>query len=395
MKIFYFKLNVILFSILVSMTSQLTSQNNLEPVCGTVTTLNKLEQYNTLKPLLKKHETEFMTMKSSQSKSSAHTIYSIPIKAHIIRTSGGTDGLNDGELKAAIATLNSIFSESSLEFILYGEINYIDNDNFYHFKSNEEKALVETNNLSGLVNIYFTDYIENTSDESICGYAHNEENYDVIIMNNSCATNGTSLAHELGHFFSLIHTHGIYNDQLTKEFVNGKNCNEEGDQICDTPADPKLTSKNQNNFCRYVGDEKDCNGDTFTPDTGNIMSYSMKGCRSYFSKQQLSRMYAYYLSVKNYLNMDTTSNLKNVVGNEKSGKLNIKIFPNPISGDVLYMQPNSFEEPLKYEITNFMGQVYKSGTLTNQPIQVDQLASGTYLVTVKNKNSKVVKKIIK
>tara|TARA_R110000868_G_scaffold49156_5_gene158665 strand:- start:14962 stop:16095 length:1134 start_codon:yes stop_codon:yes gene_type:complete len=377
------------------MTSQLTSQNNLEPVCGTVTTLNKLEQYNTLKPLLKKHETEFMTMKSSQSKSSAHTIYSIPIKAHIIRTSGGTDGLNDGELKAAIATLNSIFSESSLEFILYGEINYIDNDNFYHFKSNEEKALVETNNLSGLVNIYFTDYIENTSDESICGYAHNEENYDVIIMNNSCATNGTSLAHELGHFFSLIHTHGIYNDQLTKEFVNGKNCNEEGDQICDTPADPKLTSKNQNNFCRYVGDEKDCNGDTFTPDTGNIMSYSMKGCRSYFSKQQLSRMYAYYLSVKNYLNMDTTSNLKNVVGNEKSGKLNIKIFPNPISGDVLYMQPNSFEEPLKYEITNFMGQVYKSGTLTNQPIQVDQLASGTYLVTVKNKNSKVVKKIIK
>ena len=125
------------------------------------------------------------------------------------------------------------------------------------------------------------------------------------------------------------------------------------------------------------------------------MSYSMKGCRSYFSKQQLSRMYAYYLSVKNYLNMDTTSNLKNVVGNEKSGKLNIKIFPNPISGDVLYMQPNSFEEPLKYEITNFMGQVYKSGTLTNQPIQVDQLASGTYLVTVKNKNSKVVKKIIK
>tara|TARA_R110001583_G_scaffold144481_1_gene296438 strand:+ start:3438 stop:4571 length:1134 start_codon:yes stop_codon:yes gene_type:complete len=377
------------------MTSQLTSQNNLEPVCGTVTTLNKLEQYNTLKPLLKKHETEFMTMKSSQSKSSAHTIYSIPIKAHIIRTSGGTDGLNDGELKAAIATLNSIFSESSLEFILYGEINYIDNDNFYHFKSNEEKALVETNNLSGLVNIYFTDYIENTSDESICGYAHNEENYDVIIMNNSCATNGTSLAHELGHFFSLIHTHGIYNDQLTKEFVNGKNCNEEGDQICDTPADPKLTSKNQNNFCRYIGDEKDCNGDTFTPDTGNIMSYSMKGCRSYFSKQQLSRMYAYYLSVKNYLNMDTTSNLKNVVGNEKSGKLNIKIFPNPISGDVLYMQPNSFEEPLKYEITNFMGQVYKSGTLTNQPIQVDQLASGTYLVTVKNKNSKVVKKIIK
>lgn len=395
MKIFYFKLNVILFSILVSMTSQLTSQNNLEPVCGTVTTLNKLEQYNTLKPLLKKYETEFMTMKSSQSKSSAHTIYSIPIKAHIIRTSGGTDGLNDGELKAAIATLNSIFSESSLEFILYGEINYIDNDNFYHFKSNEEKALVETNNLSGLVNIYFTDYIENTSDESICGFARNEENYDVIIMNNSCATNGTSLAHELGHLFSLIHTHGIYNDQLTKEFVNGKNCNEEGDQICDTPADPKLTSKNQNNFCRYIGDEKDCNGDTFTPDTGNIMSYSMKGCRSYFSKQQLSRMYAYYLSVKNYLNMDTTSNLKNVVGNEKSGKLNIKIFPNPISGDVLYMQPNSFEEPLKYEITNFMGQVYKSGTLTNQPIQVDQLASGTYLVTVKNKNSKVVKKIIK
>ena len=47
--------------------------------------------------------------------------------------------------------------------------------------------------------------------------------------------------------------------------------------------------------------ETDANGDAFNPDTKNIMSYSMKGCRSYFTKEQLARMYAYYMTVKSYL----------------------------------------------------------------------------------------------
>ncbi|APY11868.1 hypothetical protein BWZ22_11770 [Seonamhaeicola sp. S2-3] len=105
----------------------------------------------------------------------------------------------------------------------------------------------------------------------------------------------------MGHFFSLIHTHGPDNNTLTTELVDGSNCDTDGDGICDTPADPKLTCENVNNFCQYIGTETDANGQAFTPDTGNIMSYAYKACRTHFSEQQLARMYAFYITQKNYL----------------------------------------------------------------------------------------------
>ena len=120
-------------------------------------------------------------------------------------------------------------------------------------------------------------------------------------MKNSCVTNDSSLAHELGHFFSLIHTHGPDNNKMTTELADGSNCDTDGDGICDTPADPMLSCDNINNFCEFTGIETDANGHAFNPDTGNVMSYSRKPCRNHFTNQQLARMYAFYHTTKNYL----------------------------------------------------------------------------------------------
>lgn len=212
-------------------------------------------------------------------------------------------------------------------------------------------------------------------------------------MQNDCATNNSSLAHELGHYFSLIHTHGADNLCKTKELVNSSNCSSEGDQICDTPADPKLTSTNINNFCRYIGDETDVNGELFNPDTKNIMSYSMKGCRSHFSQEQFSRMYAYYMTEKSYLACGDASDIDEIV--EVSNASDIKIYPNPISGDVLYIKSNTADTEF-FEISNLMGQVFVSGKVTsNEPVHVNHLSSGTYLLTIKSKSSKISKRLIK
>lgn len=397
MKVFKTNRSVIFFLILVSWSSHLLSQNTVELGCGTVTTTKSLQYYNDIKPELKKYQTEFLTLKSSQAKSSSPVKNSIPIKAHIIRTSNGTDGLKVSELKEAIEHVNTIFADAFMELSLSKDIDYIDDDRFYHFHSNEENDLVDTYNVSGVINIYFTDHIENSSDESICGYTHTEKRSNVIIMRNSCTTNDSSLAHELGHFFSLIHTHGIDNNKLTTELVNGSNCSSDGDQICDTPADPKLTLENVNNFCRYVGCETDANGDKFNPDTDNIMSYSMKGCRSHFSQQQLARIYAFYQSIKS--DYSGESNETDIAAkNEPNGTnplTDIRIYPNPITSDLLYIKLNNSESILNYEISNVMGQVFTFGTVTNEPINLSQLSSGTYLMTIKNKTSKIVKRIIK
>ncbi len=294
-------LYIFLFSIFFSFTLTSFAQNSSESSCGTITTPESLEIYNSFKSKIKKYEQEFLSLSTSNGKSGIKVVNAIPIKAHIIRSSNGTGGLNTTELHEAISKLNAIYAEAFIEFFLCDGINYIDDSAYCHLKKGEETSITEVNNVPGLINIYFTDYLKNSSNEDICGYSNNIARNDFIIMKNNCATNNSSLAHEIGHFFSLIHTHGPDNDTITTELVDGTNCDTDGDGICDTPADPKLSNKNVNNFCEYTGNLTDANGAMFTPDTNNIMSYSKKECRTHFSPQQLARMYAFYLTTKNYL----------------------------------------------------------------------------------------------
>lgn len=276
------------------------AQKSLE-ACGTVTNSETLHYLNSIKPELKKFEQAFLQLKSVANKSQAKFINSIPVKAHVIRSSDGTGGICESDLYNAFSNLNTVYADAFMSFFLCEGINYINEDELCHLNKGDETNLIERYNVPGLINIYFTDNILGESDDTLCGYTDNSGRNDVIVLKSSCVTNSSSLAHEMGHFFSLIHTHGPDNTKLTTEFVDGSNCDTDGDGICDTPADPKLTSKNVNNFCEYTGTEKDAHGDLFAPDAQNIMSYSLKGCRSHFSNQQLARMYAFYHTAKSYL----------------------------------------------------------------------------------------------
>ena len=390
MKMFPQLIKIFFTGIIALLPFYISSQNSSEAICGTVTTSETLDYFNELKPQLKNYEAAFMSSKKTQKNSKSISKNYIPIKAHIIRSSNGDGGMDTSELENAITNLNTTFGNAFMEFFLCDGINYINNDSFYHFKSNQEQSLVDANNVSGVINIYFTETIENASNENVCGYTYNKKNYDVIVMQNGCAGNDSSLAHELGHYLSLIHTHGADNTCMTKELVNGNNCSSDGDQICDTPADPKLTMQNINSFCRYIGTETDSNGDSYAPDTKNIMSYSMKGCRSHFSEQQLTRMYAYFMTTKSYLACGGENSETKIVKST-----NVKIYPNPITGDVIYVKQNNSEGYNSYTVSNLMGQVFVSGTLTDEPIYLNHLASGSYLITLRNNNSKMVKRLIK
>ncbi|MCF7567028.1 T9SS type A sorting domain-containing protein [Sabulilitoribacter arenilitoris] len=274
---------------------------SVENNCGTITSKASVKYIQSIKPQLKTFEEAFLSSKFSKGDIPVKAINAIPVKAHIIRNSNGTGGISISELNNAISNLNDIYKDALMEFFLCDGINYIDENKLCSFNKRDESTLTEKHNVAGLINIYFTDYLKNSSDENICGYSNNVARQDVIIMKNDCVTNNSSLAHEMGHFFSLIHTHGPKNDTQTTELVDGSNCDTDGDGICDTPADPKLTDKNVNNFCEYIGTETDAHGSTFNPDTQNIMSYSKKGCRTHFTEQQLARMYAFFMTTKNYL----------------------------------------------------------------------------------------------
>ena len=333
MNIFKIKLNQILFSIIfLSLPLQMVSQNEGEAVCGTETSQESINYFNSIKSQIKKYEQEYFSLASNFNKSNGTIKNAIPIKAHVIRSSNGTGGIEVSKLNSLIDEINAIYAGAYMEFFICDGINYIDNDGFYYFNKRDEEALIDVNNSNGLLNIYFTNSIENSSNESICGYSNNARNSDLILIQNDCATNGSSLAHEIGHFFSLMHTHGPDNDKLTTELVSGENCDTDGDGICDTPADPMLDNNNTDNFCDYIGNKKDANGNLFNPDTNNMMSYSRKGCRSNFTPQQLARMFAFYKSTKNYFSC-SSFNADFIVDTAQTCDDNLTVnFSSPCSG---------------------------------------------------------------
>jgi len=305
----------ILFCI-ICFVQNINAQTNTEPLCGTEFTQESEDYYNKIKPQIEFYEKQYYDLLQNRSSSA---ITSVPIKAHIIRTSSGTGGLSLSDLNAAIANMNAYYANAFMEFFLCDGINYIDNDTFYNYDASEEATLTNANNVSGLINIYFTNNVTSGT-SALCGYAYPPGGQDVILMANGCATNGSTLPHEVGHFFSLRHTHGSSNSTLTTELVDGSNCDTNGDFICDTPADPQLGYGNVNTSCIYTGSTIDANGASFVPDPTNILSYSRKECRDYLTAQQYARIYASYQSVRNEfscpsLNIDVTATFTRDCGN--------------------------------------------------------------------------------
>jgi PKD repeat protein len=223
----------------------------------------------------------------------------LPLSIHIVRETNGTGGISLANFQTALDTLNSFYSNANIQFFVCDNITYIDNTGNYNFSKADDITFTATNNIPNLINIYFFNSIINTSGGGLCGYASFPGGNDRIMMTNSCAMNGSTLAHEMGHFLGLYHTHGKSNTGTTDEFVNGSNCTYAGDDICDTDADPNL-SGNVDVNCIYTGAGQDLNGAFYTPDPFNIMSYSQKFCRTYFSPMQFARTYMIATMVRNY-----------------------------------------------------------------------------------------------
>ncbi|WP_298533279.1 zinc-dependent metalloprotease [uncultured Algibacter sp.] len=383
----------ILISFLI--TSILTAQNKDEMGCDTSISAESISRLKSLKPALKELEKDFNSKKYSKNSRSSKFIHQIPIKAHVIRSSESAGGLNISDLNDAIKRLNSIYSEALISFYLFENIDFIDNSEYVHFKKGDEEKLTKADYTSGIINIYFVDYIENNSGNSICGYSVNKQNCHMIVMKNECTSNNSSLIHEMGHVFSLIHTHGISNTKITAELVNGSNCDTEGDGICDTPADPGLSSDKIDNFCNYNGNELDSNGDEFSPDTENFMSYSKKACRNHFTPQQLARMYAYFNIEKNEFTQ-TENGIEIREDNSVTNSLNsVSIYPNPIRDNTIYLKGFDNLSRLYFKVINLQGQLLLSGKALNNRIRINTLSSGSYFLLLETVDSKTVKRFIK
>ena len=147
------------------------------------------------------------------------------------------------------------------------------------------------------VNLYYASQL------GPCGYATTTSPgfpIRMVALKNSCVSGGRvrTITHELGHYFDLLHTHADGNPQ---ECVDGSNCQVAADFVCDTPADPDLTSTPITYPICQVSPHpswpEPCGGATWNPDPTLVMSYaglsSFNGdlCTTVFTPGQQQRMY--------------------------------------------------------------------------------------------------------
>lgn len=272
----------------------------------------------------------------------------VPLAIHIVRTSGGLFGYDPNDLPTILAEVNDYWSPTGMQFFQTGSVDFIDDDDFY-FNINtqaEIDALRQTDPVANAVNVYFTANLA-IGATGLCGISSfTWSAVQGIVMKNSCADPGdTSIPHELGHYFDLLHTHETAD---CVECPDGSNCTTCGDLLCDTPADPTLTTGTVDPFCNYTGAATACDGQPYAPDPRNLMSYSTQTCRDRFSVGQQD------------LALATLVNLRPELIGEPGLQVTWVDFSAATGGDGSYAEPfNNLNEAL--------AATYAGGTIVFMP----------------------------
>lgn len=230
--------------------------------------------------------------------------YNIPVTIHVIRSGNGGGGFNETQAYLTICDLNSRMASAGMYFYVPQPVNFINDDDFYNALDYTPLFnMIDQNNVARTVNIYYT----NLSQLGLCGFAFYPnsgiggfQNDGAVVMGFACSQpTGTTLTHEIGHFFNLPHTFDFTSSDPTNNFAErvtrnfneifprlSANCNTDGDGFCDTPAD----FIGNRWSCPSARVQLDLNGDQFRPDSSFYMSYSNDICMSRFSAQQITAM---------------------------------------------------------------------------------------------------------
>jgi len=362
------------FLFIISLNIHLFSQDK---ECGTVDTSGTYSAIYTeaLKKIAEKYASESPTRLP---------LKAIPIKIYRFTKADGTANITLTQIRNEIDSVNSFYVNAGIRLVECLAPQTIAIDSLYNFVVTQESVLWNNFYTNNILNLYFPNTVN--AGVSICGYSDMPPGKDYAIISAGCAKNGSTLAHELGHYFGLYHTHE--NVSGIPEFVNGTNCTVGGDKLCDTPADPNLNG-NVGNYCWYIGTALDPNNTPYTPNTNLIMSYAPKACRNQFTQMQYNLMNQTMTSQRGNLKCPVPMNV------EENNEEAISFFPNPVNNELRIISKENILNAniLIYDIQGKI-LVDKKNVSINNPIDVSYLNNGYYFISIEINNQKIIKPLI-
>ncbi|MEO6189238.1 MAG: hypothetical protein ABIO44_01630 [Saprospiraceae bacterium] len=231
----------------------------------------------------------------------------IPISYWLSAKNDGSGRIRYVDVLLNICALNKIYVDQNIQFYLKGIFD-VNNIIIYEDPSSREgeAAINQINSINkNAINIFVTSGAVSVNLGALAYYHYSE---DYIVCNGQIVNeDATILAHELGHFFTLVHTYYPWGSlvydctmptpkeldfgstKVLVEYVDrmkdrGFHCYFSGDGFCDTPADYDQ-GFGWLNGCVYSGCAKDPDDVPLDPDEKNIMG-DFLGCLTYYSLEQ-------------------------------------------------------------------------------------------------------------
>ena len=233
----------------------------------------------------------------------------VPLVVHLVARTNGNGRASVPQLLDLLCELNPLFAPAGLRFFLPPDgIRLVNNDGIYlqhTLSANQQQMLAQRDGAA--LNVFVVFNAGATPNSGVVGYYDTFRDW-VVIQRDQIRPGNRTLAHEIGHFFSLLHPHFGWDaaawdstlhgnppgplapDGTTPvERVDGSNCQTAGDHLCDTPPDYNF-GLSWTQSCGYAGGALDPAGQPVDPDEQLIMGYFSDSCRALFSGEQIALM---------------------------------------------------------------------------------------------------------
>lgn len=233
----------------------------------------------------------------------------VPVVAFIVTDGAGQSNHAPEDVQAELTYLNELFTQSApqntFKFEL-AELVSLADSTLLELDEDELQRLIHDPRVrpsreTFYLPLVFTDVVSHggstpksgvsTLPNGTCGGLQESVGPELGLVVVSKGRSPTTVAHEIGHFLGLCHTHDqrigaprLLNGGPTSEAVACEpSCRGEGDGLCDTPLDPGPEQCLYDAMCQTRCAEGD------EPDATNLMGYYTM-CRTRFSEEQVRLM---------------------------------------------------------------------------------------------------------